>query len=271
MTIIQAIILGLIQGITEFLPVSSSAHLVLAESILHVQKQGITFEVFVHFGTLLAVVVAFWPDIAEMFSSALRWLSHPAKSKILWSTDRGFRLLVLLIIGTIPAGFIGVLFDKTIEEAFSDPLFVSFMLLITGVILVFSRLGKVRRQNPTVLDSILIGLSQAFAIIPGISRSGSTISAGILLGVEKSEAARFSFLLALPVILGAFILKLRAVLVGPAVPNEEILTLGIGMLVAFISGYFAIIFLLDLVKKGKFSWFAVYCFIVGFVGIAYFI
>ncbi|HDL78246.1 MAG TPA: undecaprenyl-diphosphate phosphatase, partial [Bacteroidetes bacterium] len=145
------------------------------------------------------------------------------------------------------------------------------MLLITGVILVFSRLGKVRRQNPTVLDSILIGLSQAFAIIPGISRSGSTISAGILLGVEKSEAARFSFLLALPVILGAFILKLRAVLVGPAVPNKEILTLGIGMLVAFISGYFAIIFLLDIVKKGKFSWFAVYCFIVGFVGIAYFI
>lgn len=271
MTLVQAIILGLIQGLTEFLPVSSSGHLVLAEAIMNIQKQGITFEVFVHFGTLLAVVVAFWSDIVDMFVAALRWISHPSQTKTLWKSDKGFRLLILLAIGTIPAGIIGVLFDKTIEGAFSDPVFVSFMLLVTGTILILSRFGRTRRNSPTVLDSILIGTAQAFAIIPGISRSGSTISSAMLLGLEKNEAARFSFLLALPAILGAFILKLKDLLAGPAIPHEEVLTLGVGTLVSFVSGYFAIILLLDIVKRGKFSWFALYCFIVAIFGIIYFI
>ncbi|NOY79322.1 MAG: undecaprenyl-diphosphatase UppP [Calditrichaeota bacterium] len=270
MTLTQSIILGLIQGLTEFLPVSSSGHLVLAEAILHIQKQGITFEVFVHFGTLLAVVVAFWSDIVAMFQAALRWIAHPGQTGHLWKTDKGFRLLILLVIGTIPAGIIGVLFDKTIESAFSEPRFVSIMLLITGVILLLSRFGKTRRSTPTTSDSILIGSAQAFAIIPGISRSGSTISAAMLLGLEKNEAARFSFLLAVPAIFGAFVLKLKDLLAGPAIPHAEVLSLGIGTLVSFISGYFAIILLLDLVKRGKFSWFAVYCFALGLFGLIYF-
>ena len=271
MTLAQAIILGLIQGLTEFLPVSSSGHLVLAEALLHIQKQGITFEVFVHFGTLLAVVVAFWSDIVDMFLAAIRWISHPSQTKTLWNSDKGFRLLILISIGSIPAGIIGILFDKTIESAFSDPLFVSFMLLITGTILLLSRFGRTKRNKPTVWDSILIGTAQSFAIIPGISRSGSTISSGMLLGLEKSEAARFSFLLAMPAILGAFILKLKDLLASPVIPHSEVVTLGVGTLVSFVSGYFAIILLLDLVKRGKFSWFAFYCFVIGILGIIYFI
>ncbi len=270
MSVFQAIVLGLIQGLTEFLPVSSSGHLVLAKSLFHIQEQGITFEVFVHFGTFLAVVVAFWGDIVKLVTVFFRWLAHLSQTARLWKEDATFRLLIFILVGSVPAGTIGVLLDKPIETAFSNPVFVSFMLLITGTILLLSRYGKTQRAQPTLLDSILIGTAQAFAIIPGISRSGSTISTGMLLGVEKSEAARFSFLLALPVIFGAFVLKLKELL-GTTVPTHEVWTLSVGTLVSFISGYFAIILLLDLVKKGKFSWFAVYCFLVGFAGLVYFL
>ncbi len=270
MNVLQAIILGLIQGLTEFLPVSSSGHLVLAKSLLHIQEQGITFEVFVHFGTFLAVLVAFWSDIVQLFLVFFRWLARLSQTARLWKEDLYFRLLVFILIGSIPAGVIGVLFDKPIETAFSDPVFVSIMLRITGTILLISRYGKTKRPHPNLLDSILIGTAQAFAIIPGISRSGSTISTGMLLGVEKSEAARFSFLLALPAIFGAFVLKLKDLLSGGTIPHHEILTLSTGTLVSFISGYFAIILLLDLVKKGKFSWFALYCFLIGIAGLLYF-
>ncbi len=271
MSVLQAIVLGLIQGLTEFLPVSSSGHLVLAKSLFHIHEQGITFEVFVHFGTFLAVIVAFWPDVVKLVVVFLRWLAHLSQTARLWKKDPYFRLLLFILIGSVPAGIIGVLFDKQIEAAFSNPVFVSVMLLVTGSILLVSRFGKTKRPVPNLLDSILIGTAQAFAIIPGISRSGSTISTGMLLGVEKSEAARFSFLLALPVIFGAFVLKLKDLLSSGAVANHEILTLSLGTLVSFISGYFAILFLLDVVKKGKFSWFAVYCFLVGIAGLIYFL
>ena len=258
MDILKVIILGLVQGFTEFLPVSSSGHLVLAAEFLNFHEEGVAFEVFVHLGTLLSVLIFFRKDVIKMILAPFQFLSSRFKNKetkqyLLWD--------LYIIIGTIPAAIIGLSFKSSIEDAFSNILLVIMMLAITGTILLLSRFMPKKDQEMTLLKSLLIGVSQAFAILPGISRSGSTIVTGIFLGIDKEKAARFSFLLAIPAILGASVIKLKDLLAMESY-SIPVSYLVIGAIVSFISGYFAIIWLLDIVKKGKLEWFAFYCYLV---------
>lgn len=269
MNLADALILGIIQGLTEFLPVSSSAHLVLGKVLLSVHEHGIVFEVFVHFGTLLSVLLVYRRDIYLLIQSMLKVLRRPGLISGHYRQDREFRFLVYILAGSVPAGVIGILFNDPVERAFNDPVMVSGMLLVTGVILLLTRFIKPPQRELTFTRAILIGCAQAMAIMPGISRSGSTISMALYLGISREEAARYSFLLAVPVILGATLLKLVELL-RHIPPSAEILDLAAGTLISFVSGYAAIKLLLMFIRRGKLDYFAWYCFAVGFVGLLYF-
>jgi len=267
-TIVQALILGIVQGLTEFLPVSSSGHLVLGKTLLGVPEQGITFEVFVHFGTLLAVVVAFRNDVLNLirtFFSLFRPV-NPQALRERYHKDANLRLLVFIIIATIPAGLIGILFEDKIEQAFNDPHLVCIMLLVTALILSLTFFVKKPAKPLGFINTLLMGIAQSIAILPGISRSGSTISSGLFCKVNGEDAARFSFLLALPAILGATILK-AAELGAEGFTGSYLVILAVGTIAAFLSGYLAIKSMLGIVRRGKLYWFAPYCFIVGLVGL----
>jgi undecaprenyl-diphosphatase len=258
MDILKVIILGIIQGLTEFLPVSSSGHLVLAAELLNFQEEGVAFEVFVHLGTLLSVLIVFRKDVTKMIAAPFHYLSsrfekEETKQYLFWD--------LYIIVGTIPAAVIGLAFKSNIEAAFSNIILVIGMLTVTGTILLLSRFMPRKNQEMTFVKSFLIGVSQAFAILPGISRSGSTIVTGIFLGIDKEEAARFSFLLAIPAILGASVIKIKDLIEIDSY-SMPVIYLVIGAIVAFISGYFAIIWLLDIVRKGKLEWFAIYCYLI---------
>jgi undecaprenyl-diphosphatase len=258
MDILKIIILGIVQGLTEFLPVSSSGHLVLAAELLNFHEEGVAFEVFVHLGTLLSVLIVFRKDVHKMILAPFQFLSSglekgDTKHYLYWD--------LYIIIGTIPAAVIGLAFKSKIEAAFSNIFLVIAMLAVTGTILLLSRYMPKKNQEMTAIKSFLIGISQAFAILPGISRSGSTIVTGIFLGIDKEKAARFSFLLSIPAILGASVIKLKDLILmdNYTIPISYLL---LGAIVSFIAGYFAIIWLLDIVKKGKLEWFALYCYLI---------
>lgn len=252
MTIFQAVIMGVIQGLTEFLPVSSSGHLVIAEELLGLKTPGVTFEIWLHLGTLLAVLIYFRSWIFRLIRS-------------LWNGGRGAddRITVwALIVGTLPAVVVGFTLKSAIETAFSSPKFTAAMLVVTGFILFSTLLARNRGLFVSPLRSLIIGLAQAVAILPGISRSGSTISAAMLIGVEPAKAAEFSFLLSIPAIGGAFLLD--ALSAGESIlPAGDIGGYLIGTAVAFLSGLLAIHFLLKIVRRGSFYLFGVYCLVVG--------
>lgn len=258
MDIIKVILLGLVQGLTEFLPVSSSGHLVLAAEILNFHEEGVTFEVFVHLGTLFSVIIAFREDIQKMLMAPFQYFGKNSENS---EVKQYFFWDIYIIIGTIPAAVIGLLFKSEIESAFSNIFFVIVMLTITGTILLLSKFISPKNEKMTLGKGFLIGIAQAFAILPGISRSGSTIVMGIFLGVNRETSAKFSFLLALPAILGASVLKINDLLqIGNGtIPLSYLLT---GAVVAFISGYLAILWLLNIVKRGKLEWFAYYCYFI---------
>jgi undecaprenyl-diphosphatase len=264
LTLLKAIILGIVQGLTEFLPVSSSGHLVLAQSILNITEPPLFFDVMLHFGTLLAVVAFFWRDIWDIISSLFG--RDPNKSGRIshYKTKRSARLFFwYIIIGTIPTAIIALILKKTIEKSFSDPMIVSIMLIITGVILWFSaRVGQ-RGKELNTTRAIIIGIVQGIAALPGISRSGSTISTALMAGIDGEQAARFSLLLSLPAIFGATILELKDV--GSIdIPITPII---IGVLVAFVVGYISINLLVKILKRGHFSVFAYYCWAIGILSL----
>jgi len=263
-TVIQAIILGIIQGVTEFLPVSSSGHLVLGAQLFGLQEQSLVFEVMVHVGTLVAVLAVFWREVEQLLLAAVKFVRSPSQATTLVQQDPGCRLLVALVLGTIPAVVVALLFKEQVEQLFSSSLFVGVMLLVTGFILflVDRRLPGKARQ-PSFLDALVIGCGQAAAIVPGLSRSGTTIAAGLLRGLDREGAARFSFLLSIPAILGALALSVRDLLRGAT-------SLGLGVLVAgflsaAVTGYLAIRFFLRVVRQGKLVWFSYYTWLVGAV------
>ena len=275
LSITKAAILGVIQGATEFLPVSSSGHLVIAQVLLGVRLEDgglLAFDVFLHFGTLLAVVAVFWRDIVFI----LRSFTHPLATKgatveeKCGLTDRQARRLgFMLILGTIPAVIIGLSLHDFFERLVSRPLFAAAMLLITGAILWFTRWAKGRGINMPGMrwwHALVIGLAQAAAIIPGISRSGSTIATGMYLGLDRDLAARFSFLLAVPVIAGATALKLGDL--ASLSPDILVATI-LGTGVAAVVGFVCIKWMLSLIRRGCFSWFAYYCWAVGLAAIVY--
>lgn len=257
MTVFEAALLGIIQGLTEFLPVSSSGHLALGQALLGIEAGDVTFEIIVHFGTLLAVVTALRERIMVLIRGFL------ARDPVAW------RMVGFLVLGTIPAAVMGIGLKTTLEDAFASPAAVSGFLIITGVILWSTRFASGKRKNVTLVDVIFIGCAQAFAIFPGISRSGSTIGMGLWRGLDSREAGTFSFLLSIPIILGATILAVDDMVAHP--PSVDALwTLLIGAVTAYASGVFAIRWLMGILAGGKLERFAYYCWVVGIVGVGYF-
>jgi undecaprenyl-diphosphatase len=268
---LQALWLGIVQGITEFLPISSSGHLVLGKAILGVHTEGVAFEVFVHFGTFLAVLTIFRGDVWNIIKAWVAALAHPSVRE--WSSryrdDLFFRLGALICLATIPAGVVGVLFEKEIEAAFSNPFVVCLALLVTGAFLLGTRWARSQDTRFGMLRALVIGAAQAVAILPGISRAGATISAALYTGVERGEAARFSFLLALPVILGATVLE-GIKLTQAGIPSQQGMALIVGAIAAYCSGALALKWLLGVIRRNRFDRFAYYCFAVGILGLIWF-
>ena len=257
---IEALILGLVQGLTEFLPVSSSGHLELSKVILGVNAESsLMFTVVVHGATVLSTIIVFRNDIAQIISRffAFKW-------------NFEMRYVIKIFISMIPVLIIGIFFKDIVEGFFTgNLLIVGSMLLITAVLLAFSYYARAREKAITYADSFVIGLAQAFAVIPGISRSGATIATGLLLGNKRENVARFSFLMVLIPIIGA---NLKDIYDGSATAEGGVgvLPLAIGFLAAFISGLLACKWMIKIVKRGKLVYFAVYCAIVGGAAIGFY-
>lgn len=264
MSLFEAAFLGIIQGLTEFLPVSSSGHLVLFSQLLGVQEPTLNFEIIVHLGTLLAVFVVFWQDILLLIKSFFKLVANPKQAKKLVQTDEGCALLWMLILATLPVVLFALLFKSKIESLFLNSMFVGFALIITGTILYFSqrqpKQGK-DLQEASSTDALLIGLGQSIAVLPGISRSGTTIAVGLVRGMKRETAARFSFLLSIPAILGALVFSIGDFIGGTSALSGSILFTG--LVASALTGYFAIHLLLEIVKKGKLVWFSYYTWFIG--------
>jgi undecaprenyl-diphosphatase len=255
MDVIQAFILGLVQGVTEFIPVSSSGHLVLVPWLLGWNPPGLVFDTMAHWGTLLAVLAYFWRDWWRLIVAWVRGL-------VRWDwRDPDARLMWFLILGSIPAAAVGYLLESVFERLFGEPVWVSFFLLVTAGLLALAEwLGRRARDIGDLRwpDALLIGLGQAAAIAPGISRSGTTMAVGLFRGLERPAAARFSFLLATPVILGAGLFKLLDLLVVPN-PLAQLPILLVGFVTAAASGYLCVWGLLRYLQWGRFYIFSLYC------------
>lgn len=267
----KAVILGIVQGLTEFLPVSSSGHLVLGKHFLGLHEQGIEFEVFVHFGTLLAVFTIFRKDILNLCKAFFGLFSPKAMANGVGEYYRkslDFRLLIYILVASIPAAVIGLAFENQIESAFHSPRFACAMLLVTALILFLTLFFKKGNASLTMRNTLFMGIAQACAILPGISRSGSTISAGLYQNMDGREAARFSFLLAMPAILGATILK-AVELTLSGIGGDMFMFLAAGMISAYVAGFVAIESLLAIIGRGRLYWFAPYCFIIGVLGLVF--
>jgi len=259
MTIIEAVILGIIQGLTEFLPVSSSGHIELGTVLLGVQsKDNLLFSVVVHSATALSTIVVFRKDIADLIKGLF---------KFKWNTS--VQYIAKLLISMIPVGLIGVFYKDQIEAFFGgNVLLVGFMLLLTATLLAMTYYSRREGGSVTYGKAIIIGVAQAIAILPGVSRSGATIATSILIGVEKEKAARFSFLMVLLPIIGASLLEIKDFIEAPELAGGISGTaLLLGFLAAFISGLLACQWMIAIVKKGKLIYFAIYCLIVGAIAI----
>jgi len=259
MEIINAIILGIIQGLTEFLPVSSSGHLEIAKAILGENKVGeesLLMTVVLHFATALSTIIIFRKDLIEVFSGLFQF-----------KNNESFQFSLKIVLSMIPAALVGVFFNDEIEGLFGGALtLVGGMLLITGLLLFLADKAKASAKQVGIKDAILVGISQAIAILPGISRSGATISIAVLLGIDKEKAARFSFLMVVPLIFGKMA---KDVLSGDIqYESATILPLVIGFIFAFLTGLVACKWMIKLVKRSQLKYFAYYCFAVGTIVIA---
>lgn len=260
MSYLDAILLGIIQGLTEFLPVSSSGHLELGKAIFgdnSIPQESLTFTVVLHFATAMSTLVIFRKDILEIIKGLFQFK---------WNEEMQFSLKIILSM--IPAVIIGLLFEKEMELFFDGQiLLVGFMLIITALLLLFADKAKQTDKKVSFKNALIIGIAQAIAILPGISRSGATISSSVLLGIDRTRAARFSFLMVVPLIFG----KVTKDILGGEISfeNANFGQMSAGFLAAFISGLFACTWMISLVKKSKLSYFSVYCFIVGTIAITY--
>lgn len=260
MSIIEAIVLGIIQGFTEFLPVSSSGHLELAKVILgdtSVPEESLTFTVVLHFATALSTLVIFRKEVLEIF-----------KGLMLFKWNEATKFSIKIVISMIPAVFIGLLFEEQLAAFFSrNVLLVGLMLLLTAVLLLLADKAKNTHKKVSFSNAVLVGLSQAIAMLPGISRSGATISASVLLGIDRTKAARFSFLMVVPLIFGK---------IGKDVISGDLnfqlsdsIPIAVGFITAFVAGLLACKWMISLVKKSNLSYFSFYCAIVGIAAISY--
>lgn len=260
MSTIEALVLGLLQGFTEYLPVSSSGHLAIGSYLFGIEgEENLAFTVAVHVATVLSTFVILWSEIA--------WI---VKGVFKFEMNDEMKYFFNILVSMIPVGVVGVFFKDTVEEIFgSGLLIVGIMLLVTAALLTFSYYAKPRqREKIGLLDAFVIGLAQAAAVVPGLSRSGSTIATGLLLGNKKEKLAQFSFLMVIPPILGEALLDvLKAVKGEEAFGGIDTLPLVVGFLAAFVSGCLACKWMINIVKKGKLVYFGVYCAIVGIITI----
>ena len=262
MSDIEALILGILQGLTEYLPVSSSGHLAIGSALFGVEgEENLAFTILVHVATVLSTLVVLWKEVAWLFKGLFEWKMNDAT-----------RYIINIIISMIPVGIVGLFFKDKVEEIFgSGLLIVGIMLLLTASLLAFSYYARPRQKEKiSKRDAFIIGIAQACAVMPGLSRSGSTIATGLLLGNKKEKLAQFSFLMVIPPILGEALLDVVKMAKGgvAAVAGDTSLSaLAIGFAAAFIAGCFACKWMIDIVKRGKLIYFAIYCAVVGIVTI----
>ncbi|MFD0992478.1 undecaprenyl-diphosphate phosphatase [Tenacibaculum geojense] len=260
MDILEAIILGIIQGLTEFLPVSSSGHLELAKAILgdtSVPEESLTFTVVLHFATALSTLVIFRKEVAEIFKGLFQFS---------WNEQSKFS--VKIILSMIPAVVVGLLFEEQLESFFGGKIFlVGCMLILTALLLLLADKAKNTNKEVSFTNAVIIGVSQAIAMLPGISRSGATISTSVLLGIDRTKSARFSFLMVVPLIFG----KIAKDILGGDLnfQSSEIIPISAGFIAAFVSGLLACNWMIALVKKSKLSYFSIYCAVVGTIAIVF--
>ena len=258
MSLFEALVLGIIQGLTEFLPVSSSGHLEIVKAIFAsktVPEESMLMTIVVHFATALSTVVIFRKDIAEILKGLLQFK---------WNEESQFS--VKIILSMIPAALVGILFEEEIEKLFGNNiLLVGIMLLVTGVLLFLADKAKTTDKQVGMGNALIIGISQAIAILPGISRSGATISTSVLLGIDREKAARFSFLMVVPLIFGKMA---KDILSGDiSYVTSDLTPLIVAFVAAFVTGLFACKLMIRLVKKSQLKYFAFYCFVVGVVAL----
>lgn len=260
----EALILGIVQGLTEYLPVSSSGHLAIGAHLFGMSgEENLTFTVAVHVATVLSTVVILWKEIVWIFADIFKWK---------W--NEGMKYAVNILVSMIPVAIVGLLFKDKVEEIFgSGLLVVGICLLVTAALLAFSYFARPRqRENISPLHAFIIGIAQALAVLPGLSRSGSTIATGLLLGNKKERLAQFSFLMVIPPILGEALLDVKDMAelgVSQAMAGLSPVALAVGFIAAFVSGCLACQWMVNLVKKGKLIWFAIYCAVVGIATIIF--
>jgi len=272
MTVLEAIILGIIQGLTEFLPVSSSGHLVLFQQLFGLKEAELFFNVCVHLGTLVAVIVVFRREVLHIISALIRLISSIGSKKTIlqkMESDPDLKMALLIVVGTIPTGILGLLFASISAQLFSSAFIVGLMLMVTGLLLWLTRRAETHHEHAgtdrlTVKNALIIGIIQGLAIIPGISRSGSTISTGLFLGIDREKAARYSFLLSIPAIAGAGLLNLSG---GLSQTHLAVQISLVGAAAAALVGYGALKSLLHMVKRGRLFLFAPYCWLIGILAI----
>ena len=271
---IEAIILGIIQGLTEFLPVSSSGHLVLFQQLCGLKEAELFFDVCVHLGTLLAVIVVFHREIQNIIAALLRIVSLAGQKKTILQqveSDPELKMVMLIVIGSIPTAVLGLMFKSIADQLFSSSFLTGLMLMLTGLLLWLTRQANPNNKGAGIegfsrTKAFTIGIVQGLAIIPGISRSGATISIGLLLGIDREVAARYSFLLSIPAIVGAGALSLKD---GLSRTDPAIRLSLLGAAAAALVGYAALKVLLRMVKKGRLYVFAPYCWLVGILAILF--
>lgn len=266
----ESFLLGLIQGITEFLPVSSSGHLVLGQYFLGLENDGgITYEIVVHFGSLMSIIVYYRNEVLQLVYSAMGMIARPGDMLKPSSLKPDQKRVMYILLSMIPALIVGLMLKSSIESAFESPVWVAAMLMVTGTLLLSTNFVKKGTDKVGLKHSIGMGLAQAMAILPGISRSGSTIAIGHHMGLDREACARFSFLMVVPVIAGAMVLELGEL--GSTGATVDIPVLFIGFFTSAISGYFALSLLIHVIKKFGIHWFAVYCYALGAFSLWYFL
>jgi undecaprenyl-diphosphatase len=270
----EAIILGIIQGLTEFLPVSSSGHLVLFQQLFGLKEAELFFDVCVHLGTLLAVIVVFHREIRNIIAALWRLISLAGQKETILQqidSDPDLKMALLIVIGSIPTAVLGLAFHGIADQLFSSSFFTGLMLMVTGLLLWLTRRAKPGDRGTDIegfsrTKALIIGMVQGLAIIPGISRSGSTISTGLLLGIRREVAARYSFLLSIPAIIGAGLLSLKE---GLSQTDLAIQISLLGAIIAAFVGYWALKSLLHVVRNGRLHLFAPYCWLAGILAIVF--
>ena len=260
MGILEAILIGVIQGLTEFLPVSSSGHIELSKAILGTNIEGeenVLFTVILHAATALSTIIIFRKEITQIF-----------KGLFMFTWNDEFEFSLRIFISMFPATIVGVVFKDEIDDFFTGQIMlVGFMLLITGIVLFLADKAKNTTKDVSILEAVLIGIAQAIAILPGISRSGATIGTSVLLGVDRTKAAKFSFLMVVPLIFGKMT---KLILDGEiSFQSNDFVAYGVGFLSAFLVGLLACTWMIALVKKSQLKYFSFYCFIVGIIAIVH--